>query len=506
MNFFWQRGSNNESCRLDIIQDDPRTARPVDTRIGMDHLISTASGPASSALIALGQTAIAENRPVQQLAQDGGFDLAPYRALPPAPPLCFFHIPKTAGAALIAWIRSMFDPADAAPYVTQGEYEKLPLDERRYQLYAGHISGRLLYCVPRKTQLVTINRDPVERAISEYYWIKNQYVQQLAANPNVARHKNYMAEAGRLFQDTDITAALAMDTPAMRHFFRDRILHQFARLRGEDEQSQLAETSPVLQRLRKRQLERAVRLLRCFAVVGDYTDLEGAGLLIAAVRGWPAPPILPRIHDLNAPTRVRAAEEALRQRLGEMNSGDCRLFDLTRSRAARVRAELVALCGAGTPEAVDSHHAERYFATAPRVAAFDIAADAPRNGGGWSLPEQDRGQPVRRMFRGRTASTLALLDPGTGDYTFFCHIAHAASPQLRDSLTVTVGGVPLPLVRAATRPWPGQPALVMEWRLPQPVVARVDGRVEFRLQADAATSSDAVLSFGRMGCVPAAPG
>ena len=400
----------------------------------------------------------------------------------------------------------MFDPADIAPYATHGEFEKLPLHEPKYQLYAGHISGRLMRYMPRRMQLVTINRDPVERAISEYFWIQEHYRQQLAINSNSLKHKNYMMEAGRLFQSLDFKTALSMDTPAMRHFFRDRILHQFARLNGEDEKSELDESAPGLQKFRKRQLQRAARLLNCFAVVGDYTDLEGTALLLAALRGWAAPPPLPRIHDLGAPTRMLAADPAVRERAVAMSPGDCRLFELTMARAESVRAELAALCGEATGEAVDRRHVQQYFATAPRVVAFDIEADAPRNGTGWNLPERDgHGKPSRRMSSGRIVSTLALLDPSVGDYTFFCRVVRASSPEICDSLAVTVADAPLQRVRAAQHPGPGRTPRVLEWRLPQAVVARVDGRVEFSLQADVA-ASNAGLWLGRMGCVPAGAG
>jgi hypothetical protein len=454
----------------------------------MDELVGYSSGAASSALAVLRQATIEQNRSFEAAAQEIGIDLPRYRAFPAAPALCFFHIPKTAGGAIGNWIRSMFDEDEVAPYRTHAEFNQLPLDSKKYQLYAGHISGRLLRHLPRKTQLVTINRDPVERCISEFYWVRD------ALPP----------ENAKLFENMEFDAALAMDTPATRHVFRERILHQFAALHGEDDKSELPNDSPLLYQLRDRQFRRAYQLLRHFAVVGDYAEVEEAALLIAAIRGWPPPPPLPRIHDLGAPTVAMAADIAIRGQVWATNPGDFRLYELTRQMAKSIPTQLKELCGAATAKAVDRHHVQQYFATAPRVIGFDIGPEAPHNGTGWLMARREgNGLRFRPMTGKRPVSTLALLDPSIGDYQFFCHVFHSTSPMIRDSLRVTVADMPLQRTQMAWHQWADLNALVLEWTLPQSLVAQLDGKIEFVLEAD--VPSDGTLWLGRIGCVPAQP-
>jgi FkbM family methyltransferase len=464
-------------------------------------------------LFQLGRAAIEQNHSIQQLVKQGGLDLPGYRALPDMPPLCFFHIPKTAGGAVTTWLHSMFPADETAPYTTDFEFAHLRLDPQKYRLYSGHILGRFFRYMPRKTQLVTIVRDPVARAVSEYFWIRDhlpiarkQHAERWAIDPNYRSQPNYMIEAGEFFQAADALAAFSTDTPAMRSFFRDPLLSQLARVRGEDVTTrQLDAGSPVLRKLQNRQWARAVKLLKAFSVVGDYSDLEGTLLLIAAMRGWPAPPPLPRVHDLGAPTRQVASESAVRERFRAMSPYDVRLHELACARARNVRADLEALCGRATADAVDRFHAQKYFADAPRVLAFDIEADAPRNGSGWDFPQRDGdavGKAYRRMPRGRPLSTLALLDAGIDEYRFFCRVIHSVPGSAFESLRVTVNGTPLERVQTKWWPWDSGRALVLEWRLPRETVAKLNGRVEFVMSADL-TTEDSELRLGRMGCVPA---
>jgi len=136
------------------------------------------------------------------------------------------------------------------------------------------------------------------------------------------------------------------------------------------------------------------------------------------------------------------------------------------------------------------------------VVAFDVGADAPRNGGGWELVRRDgNGSPFREMHVGRPVSTLAVLDPGIGAYRIFCHIFHGASAEVIGSLQLKVAGAPLARTGLAVRQWPAGPALVAEWSLPQEHLAASDGRVEFVFEADLRPSGSA-LWLGRLGCVP----
>ena len=278
----------------------------------MQQVVGKSSGAAGSALLTIAQAAIEQNRPIQSLAQGTGVDLPRYRALPAAPPLCFFHIPKTAGASVTAWMRSMFAPEDIAPYVTQGEYERLSSASRNFQLYAGRISGRLMRHMPRGMQIFTINPRPGRAGHFRIFLDKG-------ALPATAGDQSQCSEDQELHDGRGEGCSRAWT----RRQHSRRIRRQCgtssatgsctslpaSRARMRSRNCPRARRS--CRRLRTRQLQRAVRLLNCFDVVGDYADVEGASLLMAALRGWSSPPLLPRIHDLRAPTRASSPRTRL---------------------------------------------------------------------------------------------------------------------------------------------------------------------------------------------------
>jgi hypothetical protein len=100
--------------------------------------------------------------------------------------LCFLHIPKTAGTS-ISSILSGWHPDEL---IFQGgnnlDYDKYSKEEiSEYQLYKGHI--QLEYAkanLPCDTSFVTLLRDPIERAISLYYFWQG-YSDEYLEDPNV---------------------------------------------------------------------------------------------------------------------------------------------------------------------------------------------------------------------------------------------------------------------------------------------------------------------------------
>ena len=86
---------------------------------------------------------------------------------------------------------------DIAPYVTQGEYERLSSASRISSFTPDtSVAGSCGICLAG-CRYSRSTRDPVERAISEYFWIKEHYRQQLETNPNAPKIKNYMMDAGK---------------------------------------------------------------------------------------------------------------------------------------------------------------------------------------------------------------------------------------------------------------------------------------------------------------------
>jgi hypothetical protein len=268
----------------------------------------------------------------------------------------------------------------------------------------------------------------------------------------------------------------------------------------EDEQSDLLDNDSVeLGEMRQRQLQRAIQLLDSIDVVGEHASLNDFLLLVAASRGWPAPPTLARIHDFGAPTKSDSASPELREELQLYSPIDQEVYARARRLSENVRGRLEQLCGGVTAQDVDAHHRQRFFAEARRVFAFDISADEPWNGIGWGLRQRDGlRNSFRRFADDRSASVLVRLDPAIAEYRLFVHVWDNSTQAVLDNLTVQVASVPLERVDVAWR----HGSLIVEWRLPASLVVGTRGNIELVFIKEESTLQD-TLSFARIGCVPA---
>lgn len=93
--------------------------------------------------------------------------------------ILFDHLPKCAGTTIIEYIlmhypeRLVYKTSGRKPSTSVKEFQALPKRMRYgYRLIVGHETFKLLNYVHPDTILFTIFRDPVERIISHYYFVK----------------------------------------------------------------------------------------------------------------------------------------------------------------------------------------------------------------------------------------------------------------------------------------------------------------------------------------------
>lgn len=90
------------------------------------------------------------------------------------PRLCLIHVPKAAGTSVRDRLRQIYPSRDTfdRPYTVHfDEVDEATL--AAYRLYLGHIS--VTYArqrLPADTRLVTVLREPVERVLSQYFFMK----------------------------------------------------------------------------------------------------------------------------------------------------------------------------------------------------------------------------------------------------------------------------------------------------------------------------------------------
>ncbi len=87
---------------------------------------------------------------------------------PPAPPVVFIHIPKTAGTAVTNYFASQCGGTGDLPPPFVGDYSIYAGESSRYPFIAGHFAYWKMRAVVPHGQFVTFLRHPIERAISLY--------------------------------------------------------------------------------------------------------------------------------------------------------------------------------------------------------------------------------------------------------------------------------------------------------------------------------------------------
>lgn len=93
----------------------------------------------------------------------------------------FDHLPRCAGTTITRYLlmhyprRFVFGTHNQQPSGSVQAFQSLPQGSRyHYQLIAGHLTNELLDYVHPDTITLTILRDPIDRIVSHYYYIKQQ--------------------------------------------------------------------------------------------------------------------------------------------------------------------------------------------------------------------------------------------------------------------------------------------------------------------------------------------
>jgi len=108
-------------------------------------------------------------------------------------PLCFLHIPKTAGTSLRHWLADFFAASDVATLNNTEELKVAMSDDiTNYRFYAAHLGLALYQLLPEPPDTITWLRDPVAREISHYMYfrqIKDYLIAQVPSQ-RVLAHVN----------------------------------------------------------------------------------------------------------------------------------------------------------------------------------------------------------------------------------------------------------------------------------------------------------------------------
>ncbi len=87
--------------------------------------------------------------------------------------IVFLHIPKTAGQSVHQFLKTLVDSDSVAPARVNEQLYGLSVPQlRRYRLISGHLDWALLDCVQEPKFVFTILRNPLDRILSFYFFLR----------------------------------------------------------------------------------------------------------------------------------------------------------------------------------------------------------------------------------------------------------------------------------------------------------------------------------------------
>jgi len=258
----------------------------------------------------------------------------------PEDTLYFLHIPKTAGSALRTFLEDKYQIPAICPHL---DFSTLLLQKPSvidsYRLICGHHGLYLKQLVNKKYRIVTVLRDPLDRAVSHYRHLKatkdnwlNEWVQDKSFEEFV-------------LSDQGVAELLNFQT---RFLSLDRIQEDYF---GH---SQLFEHDmPSLWRkyMDPDMLDRALETLESIDVVGLQDRFSDTLRVVCDTYGWPEVSSFPRYNKGTAQFSDSEITDRAKTRVFELSSFDQQLYSVAKDRFEK---HLRAI----TPELVKNHYAE----------------------------------------------------------------------------------------------------------------------------------------------------
>lgn len=238
----------------------------------------------------------------------------------------FLHIPKTAGSTISSIIeRSYPQKAISSQYQIDRirEFKNIPESQRKqFQLIRGHFFFGIHQLLPQPCTYFTFLRDPVERVISDYYYIR--------------RHENHP------FHQTVISQQMSLEDLIIRGEYhpdncQTRYLSGIGKMIVPHGQS----TQEMLELAKKNIREH-------FSMVGLVEDFDKSLLLLQKIFGWKN-----IFYIIRNKTKERLLKEKISQEtlsiIQKYNKLDLELYDY----AKQLFQELVACQGSSFEKEVE---------------------------------------------------------------------------------------------------------------------------------------------------------
>lgn len=372
--------------------------------------------------------------------------------------LYFLHIHKTAGSTLARILETHFGQGQICPPQTWQQFLALPhSDLAQYRLFRGHLLAFSQW-LPSRPWVVTFLRDPVERTLSTYDYIRRNDRHRLhrAATPMDLETFLHDPDTAGTVRDLQTRWILANAFPCES-------------LKDMERQVTALDLDP---------LEIARRQLDGYAFVGLVERFEASVQRLMDTLGWPLFDWMTE----HAGDRVNVSEGRVRR--DELSPGVLdRILELTvLDRALHEGALHRFDSGSAPPSRVD-----RSPFSAEPTDAVDLDFSGPVPGFGWQMPES---HPVTgtgfRWIGPLPEATLFLPLRRERDLDLRLTVQKAITPEVLAGLRLRVDDQEVGLRAEGD----GEPPLVLVGRLPASTTGDSADRLRFSVES---TTSPAAL-------------
>ncbi|MEM9220586.1 MAG: sulfotransferase family 2 domain-containing protein [Cyanobacteria bacterium P01_F01_bin.150] len=362
--------------------------------------------------------------------------------------MCFIHIPKTAGTTMSAILESRFDHQKICPTPYWRNLRVMKKREMKpYRLFRGHFPYDVADIIPGTPVCITMLRDPIERVISAYEFMKTCVIVYPAARK--VQEKARTLSLKDYVRDPDVNGVINAQTRMIA---------------GRDCQSKkIDQRDPIA-------LEIAKENLQQFAFVGVTEQFWDSMGLLSYQFGWTPPREIQRLMVGKKKLRRENLSQDVIDIITEYNLLDIEFYDYSKALFEAQHAKMVSHLqeeygtsanketGTESESEVSTEelrsllekHYESCFAqqqeenrvTKRLTFTFDQAVP----GNGWHrLEGLERNEPFR-WTGPRTESSLDFPLDLSDDLAMEFRILNSTTPDILKSLKVFANDQPLKLV------------------------------------------------------------
>lgn len=334
--------------------------------------------------------------------------------------LFLLHIRKTAGVSLRNLIENRFP--DGACLFQAHAKTNAAVDPNFYSFVTGHVNFGYLGRIKKRPVTMTVLREPIDRAVSAFYFFRGNSPEQLATLREELSAEEFAQRAW-------------LTQMAGRLSFRELIEREpeLAKAHLGNHMTRMLLTTTPEGELNENHLAEARRNLASFDVIGLTERLGDTLLLLKHAMGWSD--LGPIAHENRTQNRRAVSDEdpAVLELLKEWNRLDSELYafacQLFEERFAKLNGDQVPGNDSILPEPSKS----------PLPDAVQFTFDQAIHGYGWHLRERTGDGCICWMGAEMSAWVdLQLSKPVQS--TLSCHIAYVLSPQILESVQVCVNG------------------------------------------------------------------